>query len=63
LKIKELAKETRKRTLSDITNKKDKLGLIYKGVKENLEKRTDWQAYQGEHWRLRFVDIMSTGER
>jgi hypothetical protein len=49
-------------TLSDILNKKDKLGLIYEAVKADLEKRTDWQAYQGNHWRLRFVGIRPTGE-
>jgi len=35
-------------TLSDISNKKDKLAAIYKAVKEDLEKRTDWQAYNSK---------------
>lgn len=48
-------------TLSDISNKKDKLSAIYKAVKKNLESRMDWQAYNSKNWRLRFVGIMNDG--
>ena len=48
-------------TLSDISNKKKKLAAIYEAVKNNLERRTDWQAYQSNNWRLRFVGIMNDG--
>lgn len=48
-------------TLSDISNKKDKLAAIHKAVKDNLERRTDWQAYNSKNWRLRFVGIMNDG--
>lgn len=48
-------------TLSDISNKKDKLASIHKAVKKDLEKRTDWQAYNSKNWRLRFVGIMNDG--
>ena len=49
-------------TLSDISNKKHKLAAIYKAVRKNLEKRTDWQAYNSNNWRLRFVGILNDGE-
>ncbi len=48
-------------TLTDISNKKDKLAAIHNAVKKNLEKRTDWQAYHSNNWRLRFVGIMNDG--
>ena len=50
-----------KMTLSYISNKKDKLAAIHKAVKLNLERRTDWQAYNSKKWRLRFVGIMNDG--
>lgn len=49
-------------TLSDISNKKDKLAAIYKAVKDNLESRTDWQSYRSKNWTLRFVGITNDGE-
>lgn len=49
-------------TLSDISNKKDKLAALYKAVKDNLENRTDWQAYRSKNWTLRFVGITNDGE-
>ncbi len=49
-------------TLSDISNKKDKLAAIYKAVRDNLESRTDWQAYKSNNWSLSFVGIMNDGE-
>lgn len=49
-------------TLSDISNKKDKLAAIYKAVKDNLESRTDWQAYNSKNWILRFVGITTGGD-
>jgi len=48
-------------TLSDISNKKDKLAAIHKAVKDDLESRTDWQVYNSKNWRLRFVGIMNDG--
>jgi len=48
--------------MQDIRNKKDKLALIFKLVKENLESRKDWQAYMGDGWVLQQVGILNDGE-
>lgn len=48
-------------TLSDISNKKNKLEAIHKAVKADLESRTDWQAYKSNNWVLRFVGIRNDG--
>lgn len=48
-------------TLSDISNKKDKLAAIYKVVRDDLESRTDWQSYKSDKWILEMVGIMDCG--
>lgn len=48
-------------TLSDISNKKDRLAKLYKAVEDRLKKREDWQAFRGNGWMLRFVAIQNDG--